>query len=974
MKKGFLPFSFLLVTMLLASVFVSSTDPAEGQKYTPRNNEFPSADDYLNSLKANQHTGLIAPEDVMKAKAAANAMGSVRGSDEALNWFSLGPDNFGGKTKAILFDNKDASAQTVLVGSAGGGIFRTQNQGITWHHLGSTNIQVSSMVQLPNGDIFVGTGDGFEAQKYSVFGDLAYTTGLMGEGIFTSTDGENFTVIPGTQPAANDNLSPWAFINELAVDMQSSRIYAATNGGLRYSDDSGASWSFAKDDAGADLTDNASCVKVGSDGTVVASVANKCYVSADGAENAFVNYSTGSDTTLPNASVTRLELAIAPSAPNVMYAALVDNIGIHIGIYKSENKGLTWEVILPATNTVNIFQQRGNYNNGITVFPDDPYRIIVGGVNLWQGRKIVEGGYYSWDTKSRGDVNSIFPGYVHIGQQDLVFVPNQNNAFFVSTDGGVHSGVVNGDEYTFTASNRNMISTQFYSVAPSGGENKVLGGAQDQGSIYISALGNTTKQGSELWFQGGFSNNGHGGPCVISTINPEAIVLSATAGQMRRSEDLAFTFSTQFLGGNMLNTQAFQTPIALWESYEDQNSRDTVYFHARKSYAGGSVIKVRSHNFDHPFYYTLPANHSLEAGDSIAVKDIVATKLFIAVANRLWMTKEFLTFSKTPEWFEIANTSVGFSGIPQSMAYSADANHVFVGMRNGKLFRVSNIALAYNYARADVNSPDCIISTKEIVINLPGTSTPISQAITSVSVDPKNPNNVVITLANYGNNDYVYMSNNALSANPTFTSKQGNLPKMPVYASVIEMSDPSKVIIGTEQGIFITDNISSPNWYTEASDLSNVPVFDLKQQYINKSADTIQLINVDTLVVTYPGTNNLGILYAATYGRGLYRCNNFRKPVGIDETPLASADNFKVTIYPNPVRESANVAFELKASNQVSYQIYDLTGKMIRSASIGQLGSGMQQLSIPTEGLSNGAYILSIRCGNQVGTTKFLRY
>jgi hypothetical protein len=974
MKKGFLPLSLLLASMLLTVTFMSSTTPSGGLSYTPRGSEFPGPDEYLSSLKANQRTGSINPADVNNARLGAALMGNYRQSQEELEWTSLGPDNFGGKTKAILFDNRDASANTIFAGSAGGGIFKTSNQGITWTHAGTTNLQASSMAQTSSGDIFVGTGDGFESQKYNVLADMGYVTGLMGQGIFKSTDGENFTLLESTKPETNNNLSGWAFVNSLAA--YNNRLYAATNGGLRYSEDGGTSWSFVSDNQGNNLTANATDVNVGSDGTVVASVENKFYVSRDGSANGFVNVSTGEAPGLPVTGVTRLEVAIAPSDPSIMYAVQIDNLGVHLGIYRSGDKGETWEVIQPATNSQNMYQQRGNYNNVITVFPDNPNRIIVGGVNLWEGQRIVDGGLYAWDGISAG-FSEFFDGYVHIGQQDLVFVPGQPNTFFVSTDGGIHKGVVNGNAYTFSLSNRNLISTQFYKIAPSGIENRVLGGAQDQGSIFISGTGNTIKQGSELWFQGGFSNTGHGGSCVISTINPNAIVLSATAGQMRRSEDMAFTFSTQFLGTNMGNTQAFNTPIALWESFTDQNSRDSVMFYARKDYAQGETLKVKSRNFDHPFYYDLPANMGLAKGDSILVKDIVASKLFIAVANRLFMTKEFLVFSKTPEWFELAGTSVGYSGIPQSLAYSKDANHVFVGMRNGKLFRVSNIALAYDFARADISSPECIIATKELVVNLPGTSTPITQAITSVYVDPTNANNVLITLANYGNDHYVFMSTNALSPNPTFTSKQGNLPKMPVYSSILEMSDPSKALIGTEYGLFMCDNIFSqtPNWYASQGEMGNVAVFDLKQQMINKPSDTVQLINVDTLVVTYPGTNNLGIVYAATFGRGLYRCNNFRKPVGTDETPASGKISAnKISIYPNPVRDNTTITFVTETGQEVVYRIFDLNGRMIHSASLGSYPSGTQNVTIETADLSRGTYIISIESGKQVSTAKLIRY
>jgi hypothetical protein len=133
------------------------------------------------------------------------------------------------------------------------------------------------MIQTASGDIFVGTGVGFESHKYNVLTDMGYVTGLMGQGIFKSSDGENFTLLSSTKPETNNNLSGWAFVNSLAA--HNNRLYAATNGGLRYSEDGGATWSFVSDNQGNELAINATDVNVGSDGTVVASVGNKFYVS-----------------------------------------------------------------------------------------------------------------------------------------------------------------------------------------------------------------------------------------------------------------------------------------------------------------------------------------------------------------------------------------------------------------------------------------------------------------------------------------------------------------------------------------------------------------------------------------------------------------------------------------------------------------------------------------------------------------------
>ncbi|MBG0782258.1 MAG: T9SS type A sorting domain-containing protein [Bacteroidales bacterium] len=971
MKKGFLPLSLLLTLTLLAGTSLLAGTPDNGVKATPHNDQQPTAESYLKSLKANQHTGTIDARQVLEAMYQTKNLASNR-DRETLNWTNLGPDNFGGQVKAILFDNRAGNEGTILIGASGGGIWKSVNDGITWSRVSTNNMIVSSMVQAANGDIYVGTGDGFNAQDYNGLSDFEYTSGLIGQGIFKSTDGENFVQLESTSPAINDNTAAWAFVNELAVN-ESGYVFAATNAGLMVSTDGGNSWTVASDEEGTELSMNATDVKVGSDGIIVASIDNKCYISKLGDINAFVNRSTGDSISLPSGNIERLELAVAPSDPNKLYASAITNYGVHAGIFASSDKGDTWEVILPATTSVDVYETYGKYNNNITVFPNDPDRILINAVNLWQGRKINDVGLYSWDVKSNSLAFEFNPFYVHRGQHITIFNPNVSNQIYIGTDAGIFKGSISGDEITFQSSNRNFITSRLYTVAPTGQENRVVGGSQDNGTIYVSSTGNTAKEGEIIYT---VSIPNHGGSAVVSTIAPNAAVVSSVAGNMDRTEDMGFTFSTQFLGSLMGNTQVFNTPIRLWESYDNENSRDSVTFVAKKNYAAGDVLKVKSANNDHPFYFTLPT--ALQNGDSIRVKDIVSTKLFIAVANRVWMTKDLLNFGIQPEWYELANTSVNFSGIPQSMAYSKDANHLFVGTRDGRLFRISNLALAYNYDLADVNSPQCIVATRQLPVNIPGTSDPISQAITSISVDPNNPNNVMITLGNYGNDQYVMMTTNALDAEPTFVSKQGNLPKMPVYSSIIEMSNPEKAMIGTEHGIFITDDIfsSSPNWVADQGEMGNVPVFDLKQQWINKAADTVQLINVDTTVLHYPGTNNYGIIYAATFGRGFYRCNNFRKPVGVEENPfIASNPNEPVvTMYPNPVRGFTTLQFEVFQNANVAYQVFGLSGKLILSQELGNHDIGKYQVPLNLDELKRGAYILKLSSGNTNKALKFFVY
>jgi hypothetical protein len=267
------------------------------------------------------------------------------------------------------------------------------------------------------------------------------------------------------------------------------------------------------------------------------------------------------------------------------------------------------------------------------------------------------------------------------------------------------------------------------------------------------------------------------------------------------------------------------------------------------------------------------------------------------------------------------------------------------------------------------------VSTKEIPLYIPGTSDPVDQVITSISVDPSNPNNVMVTLGNYGNDYYVLFTENALAETPDFNSRQGNLPQMPVYSSVIEMTDSNIAILGTEYGIFVTEDIhnNSPEWYMQSENMGIVPVFDLKQQIVPKTADEVVLVNgPEVIVIPYPGTDNYGIIYAATFGRGLMRCNTFRKPVGIEEIFAGpNNQNQNLKLYPNPVFDKATIELDANTKGKLSIQVIDLSGKIIYSEER-FVNEGVNKLDLDLTHLKTGTYVLKAVSEHNIFTRKFI--
>ena len=977
MKRKFLPLSLTLITIVLGVLILGFSTNQSNAKYTPRLSDEASlvygikpSVEYLAGIRNNQTTGVIAPEDLDKVQNQLKKFESTR-STENLSWRQLGPDSFGGRTRAIMFDNQDAGASTVYAAGVTGGIWKSNNVGTTWQKVNSStyNLFVTCMKQDANGTIYAGTGESFAAETLSGISSFGLD-GFMGNGIYKSTDGDNFTPILSTQPNFNDNNSDWAFINEIAVNMDNGNLYAATNSGLMFSADGGDSWSIAKDTSGAELNMNTMDVQVSSDGSLVACIDNKCFISVSGDENAFVNRSTGDSISLPdNNYVSRIEFAFAPSDANVLYASVVDGQGSLNGIFLSEDKGETWRVILPGSPAMSIFMGQGVYDNAITVFPENPYRVLLGGVNAWEGIKLQETGLYSWNSISSSFGSGFSSSYLHADHHTYVFRPGTTNSFMIGTDGGVAIGVAESDGFTFQQSNRSYFTTQFYSIGTSGSLNYVTGGSQDNGTILVSGDGNTSKQGEEIL-------RGDGVGTVVSVINKDVLVVSEPGNEFDfifRSEDGGVNYSNQFMGPLSLSVNFFYTPMALWESFDNANSRDSVMYYAKETKPAGTSVQVISTNSNQPFYYTV--QETLNEGDSIMVQDIVSSRYFVASFNKVYMTKELHDFGKMPEWFEISNNSVGFTGAPQCIGYSNDANHIFVGTRDGRLYRISNLALAYNYERADVNSSQCIVSTQEIPLTIPGTSDPITQVVTSVAVDPGNPQNVLITLGNYGNDAYVLYSENALDQTPVFESRQGNLPDMPVYSSVIEMTDTDMGIIGTEHGIFVTENIhdESTEWTQQDSLMGAVPVFQLTQQRVSKTVDTVTLVNGEEVIkIIYPGTNNYGVIYAATFGRGLLRCNGFQKPVGIEDNVLNDEyETMSMVVYPNPVGSNTTFDFEANSSNMAEISVFDLSGRKVMFLKRKVL-KGNNEIGLNLSELKAGSYVIQMTIGTDIYTHKII--
>jgi hypothetical protein len=213
---------------------------------------------------------------------------------------------------------------------------------------------------------------------------------------------------------------------------------------------------------------------------------------------------------------------------------------------------------------------------------------------------------------------------------------------------------------------------------------------------------------------------------------------------------------------------------------------------------------------------------------------------------------------------------------------------------------------------------------------------------------------------------HVYYSTNGTSANPTFTAKDGDLPDMPVFGCVIERGADNTAIIGTEYGVFSTEDItaSSPTWVPNNDELGPIPVFDITQQWREWE---------DGLGNGIRRVGNPGAIYACTFGRGIWRADELLSTP--DHYNFSTDKLSKVKLFPNPSNDNTNITFNLNNSSDVSIQIFDLQGKLVKTVyNNTKLYVGEHNVNFNISDLQLGTYIVLLNTNSERKVVKFIKY
>jgi len=392
---------------------------------------------------------------------------------ESPNWTAVGPTNIGGRTTSLAVHPQ--YPDIIYIGSAGGGVWRSDDAGRTWiplwHDQPVLNIGSLAIDPKTPETIYCGTG---EANGSS--------DSYPGVGVFRTQDGGRTWI----QLASAITAHIPKRIGVIAIDPFDSQHLIL--GGVTH-DAGDASAMFVSTDGGVNWIwqgfvslNNYWCHAVlfhpTAQGVIFATIEE------NGAKNGIWRTDDGGKSWqhltkgLPNPSLTgRVSLAIAPSKPDTIYALAGDQTEGALGVFKSNNRGGKWTSI---GGDEFVKEGQMSYGNTIVVHPTDPERVLCGGVDL----HLTTDGGATWERATAWDADRKHrpKRYAHADHHALVMPAALPGRVYDANDGGMDVSEDGGKSWTNRSNG--LAVTMFYDIDVAQTDGRYYGGgAQDNGSV-----------------------------------------------------------------------------------------------------------------------------------------------------------------------------------------------------------------------------------------------------------------------------------------------------------------------------------------------------------------------------------------------------------------------------------------------------------------------------------------------------------
>ncbi|MBV8208395.1 MAG: hypothetical protein JO041_16540 [Acidobacteria bacterium] len=741
-----------------------------------------------------------------------------------------------GRVTAIAVDAADPTGNTILIGAAGGGIWRSTNAlaanpaTVEWTPLsdGQPSLAIGALAQQPGNRnlILAGTGETDNS------GDAYYGMGMLR----SSDGGTSWQLISGTADGTTsfDGLgfsaiafssdNPNLVVAAAAAAPEAAEVGAPSTGATRslyYSADAGQNWrraTFSDPDSTVLQPDSVtSAVYNGTAHLFYAAYRyHGYYASPDGQHWARLQNQPGAGSlaeancpaaTSFNCPLYRGELAVQPQSGE-LFAWSVDGNNNDGGIYRSADGGSTWAPVHTFGDGVTNCGDAGL--DGVTGCGTDQGTFnlalmavsTAGGTDLYAGAvnvfrcSLTPANPFCQKPGSWLNLTHVY-GCVantnfHPDQHAMAFVPAAAGTVLFGNDGGLYRA-------------RNAPLLQGSCSAPSAFESlnarlgpltQLTGFSQDANSAQTIQIGSQDNGTAATADQAEWRTVG-GGDGGYSQIDP---------------------------GGNTWLNSGNYVDIESCGEGAGCNSPAAFTRIITSSDTGGDAA---------PFF----VRYILDPG--------LPGRLLLGTC-RVWSGSANWAWSSTPGTAISPNlSSSGAQCTPgddmiRSLAAggavtAAGSSVIYAGTRRGLVWVTHNAAAGASGwpAAPAFRSPGA---------NCNGSGCPISD----IALDPGDATGATAYISVMGfNTPHIYRTNDF---GATWTDLTGNLPDAPANAVLVDPEDTQTLYAGTDAGVFVTMD-GGQSWSPYGSGLPNAPVLQLRA-FVNGSE---------------------GVLRAATYGRGLWQ-------------------------------------------------------------------------------------------------------
>ena len=767
-----------------------------------------------------------------------------------------------GRATAVAIDPADPTGNTVFIGGAHGGVWKSTNAGslsatptsVIWNPVldYEATLAVGAIAIQPGNSnpnqslILVGTGEpNSSADSYYGLGILRSADGGQTWNLISTANGgvRPFSGMGFSKIAFNSSPGKTNIVVAAAAGAETGIIFGldptGVNRGLYYSQDSGQSWSYATvQDAGVTIDPGSATSVVYNKAAGMFYAAMRyhgIYSSTDAIHwTRLANQPGGLTSALcpsvhsANCPIYRAELAVVPGR-NEMYTWVVgldsSQNEIDQGIWTSTNGGASWTQI-PDTGITNCETtnngcgvKQGSYNLEVAAVPNATGTdLYAGTINLYKCTVLNPASpscTFLNLTHVYGCIPTGAPAHVHPDQHalDALVVPGSPTTvpMYFANDGGIYrtldgySGLTTGScsgTNKFDSLNSTLGSmTQFvsFSVHPTD-VNTLLGGTQDNGSPATASAESSTSWLNVQGGDGGFNAISPSNGTDWFASNPDTPTLGLNINYCPNGISCRDSTFAQVVGGSQIGGDhgSFYPPYIL-----DPQAPSRLIVGTCRVWRGGPATSSAG------TYATLSDNF-----DSGGTNACTGTEHNLVRSLAAGGPKDANGYSK-----------VIYAG--------TDANPQGTAPASGRVFITTNAGVT-------------------VMSDVTGSINPNEYPVSSIALDPSDATGQTAYVTIMGFHvGHVFKTTNA---GQSWTNITNNLPDAPADAVIVD-GQGGMVYVGTDVGVF-SASTSNATW-TEVGPVAS-------------SGVSGYLPNVPITALRMSTSGGAKLLRASTYGRGIW--------------------------------------------------------------------------------------------------------